>query len=338
MCIVPTDRVSGAIGNRRAQSLTYLLLALLTHRVLVLHHQALGAQVAGFEHSKYFALPDRITPQHQADLKVVLRAALATQPAASRRIDLATLCCTDIADWLSNSSVVQVAHDPNQSTLGFQFVEANSRYSEFVSRHFGRYFGYIGALYFLRPGAQVEAAVERFKRSHFSGFFMIGIHIRWGRGRDDIYFDLWESLQQFWECALSLAWGIPSARFFVATDSKAVLAEATRALGKQRVVALQMSDRAPEMAWSAAMTDLQLLADCDALVGTGNSSYSVAAHQSGLTQPHIIRSCGSGCQRATHSQLLGVGEPLAHHTLEESCISDNEHSPDHMRIRLKYFT
>ena len=134
-------------------------------------------------------------------------------------------------------------------------------------------------------------------------------------------------------------------KFFVATDSSTVLKEAERALGKGRVLHYKMEGRAPEMAWQGASIDLELLKKCDVLVGTGNSSFTVAAHQQGLQKPWVVRSASLACSGASHSQRLGVGDPFTHHSLRGTCMADANGSRKpttgnngREQVIVKYFT
>ena len=142
------------------------------------------------------------------------------------------------------------------------------------------------------------------------------------------------------QCALSMAVDLP-AHFYIATDSEYVLREAKRVLGEHRVVhqMIDAAERQPDMQWRQSIIDLELLGKCDVLIGTANSSFTLAAHQAAFKRPHLVRYPLDGCFHSTHSQLLSSHLKLfEHHELRNTCAQSlgAEYKAARQRVKLKY--
>jgi len=151
------------------------------------------------------------------------------------------------------------------------------------------------------PLPHIIATVDAFYREKMDAAYVIGLQIRWGRGRDDIYFSDWEyDLNRFFECSLAVATNKhakqvrSSVLFYISTDNDHVLTVAKQVLGNTRVIHQNIGERlygvrAPDEDWEAPVIDNLILRKCDELVVTQGSTFGYLAHATADIIPYMIR-------------------------------------------------
>ena len=205
--------------------------------------------------------------------------------------------------------------DAPETTLGFYPAMGNPALRPRWAS-LGLHWDHFARRALFRPGPGISSQVKAlWKRLFLSSDWVIGIHLRLGRGPvpEDKYFrDPGEALSKFWSCALQTAVkGAPQGRrvsFYLASDQLSAVVAGKKALsmnGQHRVGSAEMEVvRRPDGDFSAAALDLAMLEACNDLIGTRGSSYTFAAHSSRLISPLIVSDDRPVCERLRHSQAV----------------------------------
>ena len=111
----------------------------------------------------------------------------------------------NLVDYIGNSDVVFMSHEQD-AMLHFEYIHANKLYFKLITEVFGHSFFRLGINSLFRPLPHILATIDVLWRKYLVDKFVVGIQLRWGRGRNDIYFQDWEyDLNRFFECGIALA-------------------------------------------------------------------------------------------------------------------------------------